>query len=137
MDNKLKPSDQSSVILDSHCLKLNQETILELGVNPVYKRKIVRPQYHVSGVGHPCGDLLEFCMFVNQGLITDIFHHGCSCCMTTATADILCHHLIGQEVRRLISISREDVIDLQPIREGCIALPFNLLRELYANTQTL
>lgn len=134
MDEQVKPCEQLSAILPWPLLRLNEKTILELGVNPNYKM-MLDSKYRASGVGHPCGDQLDLWLNTHNNIITDLFHSGSACCMTTAYADILCHNLIGQSIDALISIP--DIVDI-PVaqnRMGCLRLPVQLLKELYGQTK--
>lgn len=136
MDKQPKHSDLSFAILHLPLLKLNEKTIAEFGVNPVYKKSDIEANYQASGVGHPCGDDLTISLRTHNDIITDLRHSGHSCCLTTAFADILCHNLIGQKVDQLITVS--DIVDIAVAknREGCLRLPVKLLKELYGQTQT-
>ncbi len=137
METNLKPLNPSSATWRLLCL--NPETILELGIRPNYEMKDInwKPRFQASGISTPCGDKLTFGLCTHNGFITDLFHWGHSCCMTTALADILCHNLTGHRLDSLISVSTDIVKMCVPLnRAGCIRLPFDLLRELHAATKT-
>jgi NifU-like protein involved in Fe-S cluster formation len=133
----------SSAISDSRFSNsspvLDEDTIGERGVNPLFAARDVAPTHTVEDVSHPCGDHLILFATIEGEVILDIKHGGSCCCMTKALADILCERLVGRTTEALMLMSRNDVVNY-PVarnREGCIRLPFELLKALYAKTKAV
>lgn len=131
-------SNPSSATLDSRFSSskpvLDDDAILDRGVSPRFQTQDFTATHWVEEVGHPCGDLVRLFALIDHGVISDISHRSRACCMTKALTDILCEHLKGRTVEALMLIQPADIVRVavSKNREGCIRLPFDLLKRLYS-----
>jgi hypothetical protein len=133
-----KPSSAISASLSTNLL--TDDTIFDYGLRPRYRDVVgLFVTHEVNEVSHPCGDEVTLMAEIDAGIILGIGFKSHACCMTTALMDILCDRLCGQVVGTLVSLTPEEVVTI-PIgygREGCIKLPFELMKALYAKAQAV
>ena len=100
------------------------------GVVPVESARV--------GHRHPtCGDVVELSMLVEAGLIRRLRFEARGCVVSQAATAMLCEHLEGQPVDRLVTFTPREMLalvglPLSPRRIPCALLPLEAARLLAA-----
>lgn len=90
--------------------------------------------YEGKDVNYSCGDEIEVQLKVDeQGKIIDIGYNPKGCVISTGTMAILSEHLIGEDVSKIESLDKNEVLDLigievTPSREKCVLVGVNALK---------
>lgn len=82
-----------------------------------------------------CGDMVEFQIKSNEGVIEDVKWKGIGCAITTASSSKLSEWLIGKkvaEVREMGEGGLKDAIGIEvnPGRSKCLTLPIKVVLKL-------
>ena len=79
-----------------------------------------------------CGDRIRIECRISDGKVTDARHHGDSCAICAASADVLLESVIGQSVDSVSTLTAADLLerlqaDVRPSRMKCVTLPLTVL----------
>ena len=85
-----------------------------------------------------CGDMVQFYLKVNKGVITEVKWKGMGCAVTTASASKLSEWLKGKKVEEIKGMSEEEMLkngvgfEVNPGRSKCLTLPVKVLWKMIA-----
>jgi len=87
-----------------------------------------------KGSNPSCGDRLNFCVRVVDGVVVDASFEGDGCAISTAAASLLTEHVRGMMVADARALDEEHVhallgITVGPGREKCALLAWRALRK--------
>ena len=79
-----------------------------------------------------CGDRIRIECRIAGGKVTDARHHGDSCAICAASADVLLESVIGQSVDSVSTLTAAGLLerlqaDVRPSRMKCVTLPLTVL----------
>ncbi len=101
---------------------------------PRHKAAMDMPDTQSEVVNSLCGDEIIFFLKLDAGKekIADAKFMGEGCALTLASADLLCDHIIGKDLKSLETFDAEDMIALygespSPSRLKCVLLPYEAL----------
>ena len=86
-----------------------------------------------------CGDMVQFYLKIQDGVIVDVKWKGIGCAITTASASKLSEYLQGQALQDLRKMNEEDLVkkgigfEINPGRIKCLALSVNVVKKLLGN----
>ena len=80
-----------------------------------------------------CGDRIRIECRLAGGKVADARHHGDSCAICAASADVLLESVIGQSVDSVSTLTAADLLerlqaDVRPSRMKCVTLPLTVLQ---------
>jgi nitrogen fixation protein NifU and related proteins len=80
-----------------------------------------------------CGDRIRIECRIAGGKVTDARHHGDSCAICAASADVLLESVIGQSVDWVSTLTAADLLerlqaDVRASRMKCVTLPLTVLQ---------
>lgn len=83
-----------------------------------------------------CGDMTQFYLKIEKGIIVDIKWKGTGCAITTAAASKLSEYLQGQSLKAVQKMSEEELtqkgvgFEVGPGRIKCLMLPARAVKRL-------
>jgi nitrogen fixation NifU-like protein len=100
---------------------------------PKFRGRIDAPDAVFEDVNPLCGDRIAIEGRIEAGMLADARHHGDSCAICAASADVLLEMAIGRPVVAAAALSVEAVLErlgaaIRPTRMKCVALPVTVLR---------
>ncbi|MGO9903686.1 MAG: iron-sulfur cluster assembly scaffold protein [Solirubrobacteraceae bacterium] len=114
--------------------QLYREYILEHYKRPHNWGELVDPDLEATDLNPLCGDELKVQLAVDgEGRITDVAFSGHGCAISQAAASMISDEVKGMQVRDLLSLDREAVLDLLGIdisatRMKCAMLALKVLK---------
>lgn len=85
-----------------------------------------------------CGDMIEFYVKADEGIISDVKWKGIGCAISTAAASKLSEYLKGKKIQDLKkmsedTLSKEIGFTVNPGRVKCLTLPVRVVKKLWGN----
>lgn len=86
-----------------------------------------------------CGDMVQFYLNIEDGKIVEAKWKGIGCAITTAAASKLSEYLVGKTVKKMKSMSDEEMLkeglgfEVNPGRMKCLMLPVKVVKKLLGN----
>jgi nitrogen fixation protein NifU and related proteins len=104
-----------------------RENILDHYRNPRNAGHLDAPTVKAEGMNPLCGDELSVELLVEDGIVTDIRHHGRGCAISQASASMLSEAVKGRPIAEVAELGREEILDelgipLTPVRLKCAML---------------
>jgi NifU-like protein involved in Fe-S cluster formation len=101
--------------------------------HPRYRGKIEQPDAAFEDVNPLCGDRIRIECRVTDGRLADARHHGDSCAICVASADVLLERAIGEPLDLPSRLTTADLLerldaDVRASRLKCVALPLTVLQ---------
>jgi nitrogen fixation NifU-like protein len=80
-----------------------------------------------------CGDRIRIECRIADGKVADARHHGDSCAICAASADVLLESVIGKSVEAAAALTAADLLerlqtDVRASRMKCVTLPLTVLQ---------
>ena len=80
-----------------------------------------------------CGDRIRIECRIASGKVADARHHGDSCAICAASADVLLESVIGKSVEAAAALTAADLLerlqsDVRASRMKCVTLPLTVLQ---------
>ena len=96
------------------------DVIRERFRRPRFRGRLVNPDAAFEDVNPLCGDRIRM-------------HHGDSCAICAASADVLIEMAVGRPVTEVAELAAADVLerlqaDIRPTRMKCVTLPITVLQ---------
>lgn len=109
------------------------EVIRERFRHPRFQGRIDAPDAAFEDVNPLCGDRIAIECRLDDGTLADARHHGDSCAVCLASADVLLEMAIGRRAEEAVALGTTDVLerlqaDVRPSRLKCVALPITVLQ---------
>ena len=101
--------------------------------HPRFQGRIEAPDAAFEDVNPLCGDRIAIECRLADGTLADARHHGDSCAVCLASADVLLEMAIGRRAEDAAALGPGDVLerlqaDVRPSRMKCVALPITVLQ---------
>ena len=86
-----------------------------------------------------CGDMTQFYLKIENGMIVDVKWRGTGCAITTAAASKLSEYLRGRTLKEIQKLSEEELtqkavgFEVNPGRIKCLTLPARAVKKLLEN----
>ena len=86
-----------------------------------------------------CGDMVQFFLKIEKGIIADVKWKGTGCAITTSAASKLSEYLRGQSLKEVQKMSEEELtkvgvgFEVNPGRIKCLTLPSGVVKKLLEN----
>lgn len=83
-----------------------------------------------------CGDMVQFYLKINEGIIVDVKWKGLGCAITTASSSKFSEYLLGKKLENIKALSQEQLaaegigFEVNPGRMRCLMLPVTLVKKL-------
>lgn len=83
-----------------------------------------------------CGDMVQFYVKVEKGIVVDVKWKGIGCAITTAAASKLSEYLQGRTLKEVQKLSEEELLqkgigfEVNPGRMKCLMLPVKVVKKL-------
>lgn len=87
-----------------------------------------------------CGDMLQFQLKIEKGVIVKAKWKGIGCAISTAAASKLSEWLVGKKVEEVRELGEGELVKraigfrVNPGREKCLTLPVRVVRKVISNT---
>jgi len=109
------------------------QVIRERFRRPRFQGRVEAPDAAFEDVNPLCGDRIAIECRIADGVLADARHHGDSCAVCLASADVLLEMAIGRRVDEAAALGTGDVLerlqaDVRPARMKCVALPISVLQ---------
>ena len=113
---------------------LYSRVISERFRRPRYRGRLAEPHAAFEDVNPLCGDRIAIECHLADGVLTDARHHGDSCAICAAAADVLVEMVLGRPVEAAAGVGVADLLerleaDIRPSRMKCVTLPLSVLQE--------
>ena len=100
---------------------------------PRYRGSLPGADASFEDVNPLCGDRIRIECRIAGGKVTDARHHGDSCAICAASADLLVELALGKSVEEAASIPVATLLerleaDIRPTRMKCVTLPLTVLQ---------
>jgi len=100
---------------------------------PRFQGRIPAPDAAFEDVNPLCGDRIAIECRLEDGVLADARHHGDSCAICMASADVLLELAVGRRAEDAAALGTPDVVerlqaDIRPSRMKCVALPITVLQ---------
>jgi nitrogen fixation protein NifU and related proteins len=100
---------------------------------PRYRGSLPGADASFEDVNPLCGDRIRIECRIAGGKVTDARHHGDSCAICAASADVLLESVIGQPVESVAALTATDLLellqaDVRASRMKCVTLPLTVLQ---------
>ena len=111
-----------------------RQRIIELYKNPMNFGKLSNPTFSKKMVNSLCGDEMNLSIKVIDGYITDARFEGKGCAISMASASLITEMVRGMKPEKVLSLTREDVVDALNIpvsaaRIKCALLPLETIKQ--------
>jgi nitrogen fixation NifU-like protein len=83
-----------------------------------------------------CGDMVQFYLKIEVGVITEVKWRGIGCAITTASASKLSEYLQGKSLKDIRKMSEEELLikgvgfEVNPGRMKCLMLPVKVVKKI-------
>ena len=106
--------------------------------HPRFRGRIVEPQAAFEDVNPLCGDRIRIECRIEHGTLSDARHHGDSCAICAASADVLLEMVVGRATEEAAAVLAAAVLErleakIRPTRMRCVTLPISVLRGALAS----
>lgn len=114
-------------------MDLYREEVMEHYEHPRNMGEITNPDYEGRDSNASCGDMIQFQMRIEKGLIREVKWKGIGCAITTAAASMLSVYLEGKRVDEIRALSEDEMIkkavgfEVNPGRMKCLTLPIRVI----------
>ena len=100
---------------------------------PRFRGRIEAPEAAFEDVNPLCGDRIRIECRLHDGVLADARHHGDSCAICAASADVLIEMVVGRPTEEAGAVGVEDMLerleaDIRPSRMKCVTLPLSVLQ---------
>jgi nitrogen fixation NifU-like protein len=100
---------------------------------PRYRGSLQGADVSFEDVNPLCGDRIRIECRIAGGKVADARHHGDSCAICAASADVLLESVIGQPVDSVAALTAADLLellqaDVRASRMKCVTLPLTVLQ---------
>ena len=101
--------------------------------HPRFRGRIEAPDAAFEDVNPLCGDRIRIECRLDRGLLAEARHHGDSCAICAASADVLLELAVGRRAEEAAAVEVAEVLerleaDVRPSRMKCVTLPLTVLR---------
>ena len=112
---------------------LFREEILDHSRNPRCHGTIENPDLTFEDANPLCGDRIKMDFRVQDGVLETVRFSGHGCSISQAAASMLCEHVEGRTLEEIMTLGREDMlemlgIELGPVRLKCAMLALKTLK---------
>ncbi len=112
---------------------LYSSVIRERFRHPRFRGRVESPDLAFEDVNPLCGDRIRIECRLDGDVISEARHHGDSCAVSTAAADVLLELALGRPAAQAAAIPIGQVLerleaDIRPSRMKCVALPLGVLQ---------
>ncbi len=117
-------------------MDLYREDVMDHYEHPRNQGEIECPDFEGKDSNASCGDMIQFQLKIEDGVIVDAKWKGIGCAITTAAASKLSEYLKGKSIESLRAMSDEEMaakgigIEVNPGRIKCLMLPVKVVRKL-------
>ncbi len=110
--------------------------------HPRFRGRIEAPEAAFEDVNPLCGDRIRIECRIAAGRLSDARHHGDSCAICVASADILLELAVSRSTAEAAGVAAEEVLDrlgadIRPTRMRCVTLPISVLRGALSAAEAL
>mgnify|MGYP001616288438 CR=1 FL=1 len=98
-----------------------QEIILDHSSNPRCHGVLDEPDAQARDVNPSCGDVVEYYLKIEAGIIRDVKFTGKGCAISQASASMLAESLVGQKLDAIVALNKEDIL-------GMLGIPISMMR---------
>ena len=100
---------------------------------PRYRGSLPGADASFEDVNPLCGDRIRIECRIAGGKVADARHHGDSCAICAASADVLLESVIGQPIDSVATLTAADLLewlqaDIRASRMKCVTLPLTVLQ---------
>jgi len=109
------------------------DVIRERFRRPRFRGRLPNPDAVFEDVNPLCGDRIRIECRLEDGRLAEARHHGDSCAICAASADVLIELGLGRTVAEVAGLGAADVLerlqaDIRPTRMKCVTLPITVLQ---------
>lgn len=77
---------------------LYKEVVMDHSSHPKFKKSIENPTHQIELLNPTCGDAILVEILLENGKIQDMAFTGSGCAISIASADMMCHALLGKTI---------------------------------------
>lgn len=117
-------------------MDLYKEEVMDHYEHPRNQGEIKDPDYEGRDSNASCGDMIQFQIRVQDGVVVEVKWKGIGCAITTAAASKLSEWLTGKQVTEIKKKDEEQIIkgaigfEVNPGRLKCLTLPVRVVMKL-------
>ena len=109
------------------------DVIRERFRRPRFRGRLPHPDAAFEDVNPLCGDRICIECRLEGGRLVEALHHGDSCAICAASADVLIELGLGRPVAEVARLGAADILerlqaDIRPTRMKCVTLPITVLQ---------
>ena len=114
--------------------EIYQEHVLDHYEDPFHRGSCTRATHADEGKNPLCGDIVQIELRIgDDGNIEDIYFDGDGCCISQASASMLCEEVEGKTIDQAKQLTAEDMLKLfgarlTPNRQKCCLLGWRVLQ---------
>lgn len=120
-------------------MDIYKEEVMDHYEHPRNQGEISNPDYEGRDSNASCGDMIQFQLRVEKGIVVDAKWKGIGCAVTTAAASKLSEYLRGRTIMELRDRSEEELVkeavgfEVNPGRQKCLTLPIRVVMKFWEN----
>lgn len=119
-------------------MDIYQEEVMDHYENPRNQGELDSPDLEGKDANASCGDMLQFQLKIEKGIIVEVKWKGIGCAISTAAASKLSEYLQGRTLKVLREMSGDELtkqigFEVNPGREKCLTLPVRVIRKVLGN----
>lgn len=120
-------------------MDLYREEVMDHYEHPRNQGELQNPDFEGRDSNASCGDMVQFQVKVEGGLIKEVRWKGIGCAITTAAASKLSEWLLESKVEEIAKMSEEELVkmaigfEVNPGRMKCLTLPVRVVVKLLRN----
>lgn len=121
-------------------MDLYREDVMDHYEHPRNQGELKDPDFEGRDSNASCGDMVQFQLATEKGLIKEVKWKGIGCAITTAAASKLSEWLVNKKLVEVQQMSEEELVkkaigfEVNPGRVKCLTLPVRVVMKLLTHT---
>lgn len=126
--------------LGSDKMDLYREEVMDHYEHPRNQGELKDPDFEGRDSNASCGDMVQFQIRVEKGILVEVKWKGIGCAITTAAASKLSEWLVNKKVDDIQKMSEDELVknaigfEVNPGRVKCLTLPVRVIMRLLTHT---
>lgn len=126
--------------LGSDKMDLYREEVMDHYEHPRNQGELKDPDFEGRDSNASCGDMMQFQIRVEKGILVEVKWKGIGCAITTAAASKLSEWLVNKKVDDIQKMSEDELVknaigfEVNPGRVKCLKLPVRVIMRLLTHT---
>ena len=120
-------------------MDLYREEVMDHYEHPRNQGELQNPDLEGRDSNASCGDMVQFQVKIQDGLIKEVRWKGIGCAITTASASKLSEWLVNKKIDEVRNMGETEIIkeaigfEVNPGRMKCLTLPARVIARLFQN----